>query len=124
MISGKILKAYREKMGISQKEFAELSGVDPGVVCAIEKGIEKRFSLRMAVRVANTMGVTVDYLLGRTAIRHDVADPILRKIIRAYMQIDEDDRKLMERFVEFLAGKVEDGPDSILTMDTEPSPWI
>lgn len=57
------LKALREKMNLSQRDFASKIGVAPSTVGMWESG-QREPDFEMALRLADFFNVSVDYLLG------------------------------------------------------------
>lgn len=57
------LKALREKMNLSQRDFASKIGVAPSTVGMWESG-QREPDFEMALQLANFFNVSVDYLLG------------------------------------------------------------
>ena len=56
------LKEHRERVGISQRELARLSGVSQGYISDLEAG-KKDPRLTQAAKLARALGVLVDDLL-------------------------------------------------------------
>jgi len=56
------LKEHRERVGISQRELARLSGVSQGYISDLEAG-KKDPRLSQAAKLARALGVLVDDLL-------------------------------------------------------------
>lgn len=59
---GRIVRSYREEMGISQEELASRSGLHRTYIGGIERG-ERNPSLINVERIANALGVTPSRLL-------------------------------------------------------------
>lgn len=58
------LQLARMKCGITQTELAAKVGVSNTTICFYEKG-KKKPSPKIAIRVADVLGTSIDYLLGR-----------------------------------------------------------
>ena len=67
-ITGQMIADLREDKGYKQKEFAHLLNVSPGCLSKYETGRSEP-SLEMLVKMADLLGTSVDYLLGRNALR-------------------------------------------------------
>lgn len=62
-IFGENLRIYRAKRNISQKDFANILGIQSSTLSNYESG--NRFpSAKIALLIANTMNVSLDYLFG------------------------------------------------------------
>lgn len=59
---GKRIREERLKLGLTQEKLSEEIGVTDAYIGKIERG-ERSLSLETLVRIANKLGVTVDYLL-------------------------------------------------------------
>lgn len=57
------LKEYRTKMGITQKDFAEKIGITAAALSAYENNV-KNPSISVAKRIADTFGISIDWLCG------------------------------------------------------------
>jgi len=57
------------RLGLTPPQLAKASGVVLSIVQRIGHGQGKRVSAWSVVALADTLGVTTDYLLGRTAVR-------------------------------------------------------
>ena len=65
MIGAKI-KHHRESRGWTLRDLARFSRVDHAWLCRLESGERHNMSLQAAARVAQALGVSVDYLAGLT----------------------------------------------------------
>jgi transcriptional regulator with XRE-family HTH domain len=61
------IRQLREQKGITQKKLAELSGITPAYLCDLEKGGKRNPSIDVLMRLANSLGVSIDTLLGKKA---------------------------------------------------------
>ena len=61
---GARLLGARRRRGLKQKELAQQTGVHPVTLSRIEHGNFPTVSLELIARLAGTLGVSVDYLLG------------------------------------------------------------
>lgn len=59
---GERIRAYRNKMNITQAQLGEQSGVEPSNISHIERGATK-VSLPTLIKIANTLGVSLDDLV-------------------------------------------------------------
>lgn len=64
MTLGDRIKTYREKKGWNQRELARQARVDHAWIYRLESGERNNISLEAAKRLAQALGVTVDYLAG------------------------------------------------------------
>ena len=70
MTTGAILAQLRKERDIGQKEIAAYLKVSIGTISNYENNVHSP-DLAMLCRLADYFDVTTDYLLGRTAYRHD-----------------------------------------------------
>lgn len=81
------LTTLRKEKKIAQNELAKLVGIHPNVLGRYERE-EAKPSVDMAVQLADALGVSLDYLVGKTDVELDQA--ILEKIITIQKLPDED----------------------------------
>ncbi|MEW6183812.1 MAG: helix-turn-helix transcriptional regulator [Bacillota bacterium] len=62
---GSRIRESRKRRGITQKELAEMLHVSKSLVSDIERG-QRRLCAELLNDIANLLGVSADYLLGRT----------------------------------------------------------
>lgn len=63
------IKEMREDIEMTQQEIADILGVTRGTYCMWELGRDI-FPLRKLNEISNTFGVSIDYLLGLTNVKH------------------------------------------------------
>ena len=68
MMLGARIAALRRSQGWNQAELARRLQISPSAVGMYEQG-RREPSAQMLVALARTLGVSVDYLLGRTSIK-------------------------------------------------------
>ena len=66
MTLGDRIKKFRHARGWTMRDLAKLSRVDHGWICRVETGERSNISLEAATRVAQALGVSLDYLAGLT----------------------------------------------------------
>lgn len=66
---GKNMKAGREATGLSQQQLAERSGLSMSVITGVEQGRRTNPTLSTLLAIANTLGMTLDELVGRSRDR-------------------------------------------------------
>ena len=64
MTIGARIKALRQKKGWSQRELARLAGVRHATLVKLETGMRTETRTDIVRRLAKTLGVTTDYLIG------------------------------------------------------------
>ena len=97
------LKKARESKGLSQTELAKRSGLLPSAVSHFETG-RRSPSFDNLKRLAETLEVTTDFLVGRET-DPTTSGPTLRRIFRNAQEMSDDDRQKLAEFSEFLASK-------------------
>ena len=60
---GENIKKHRNKLGLSQEDFAQKSGVKYTTLTKIESGVIKTPSVVMAGKIAKALGVSIEDLL-------------------------------------------------------------
>jgi len=65
IFSERLTKA-REKKGISKKELAKYMGLDYTTICKYETGVNTPQNKEILKKLADYLGVSIDYLLGQT----------------------------------------------------------
>lgn len=65
---GNNMKAERARLGLTQKELAEIIGTDPSNVSRWEKNLGK-CSASTLIKIAQALDTSIDYLTGRTENR-------------------------------------------------------
>ena len=62
------VKRLREHQGLTRRELAHRSGLHEQHLLKIEQGLRRRLEADTIIRLAKTLGVTTDYLLGMTDV--------------------------------------------------------
>lgn len=60
---GENVKKRRAKLGLSQEDFAQKSGIKYTTLTKIESGVIKTPSVRMVEKIAKALGVSIEDLL-------------------------------------------------------------
>ena len=60
---GKNIKKLRNKLGLSQEEFAKKSGVKYTTLTKIESSVIKKPSVMVMAQIAKTLGVSIEDLI-------------------------------------------------------------
>jgi transcriptional regulator with XRE-family HTH domain len=60
--TGDRIRRQRESLGWSQHDLARRAGVERSYITRLENGERFRISLEISVKIADALGVTVDYL--------------------------------------------------------------
>lgn len=94
------LRAARDLRGMSQGDLARKSALPPTSIAHFEGGARKP-SFDTLRRLATSLNVTTDYLLGRVDAPDlaDAGDPLFRHVAR----ISDADRDIAEEFLKVLA---------------------
>jgi len=100
------VKECREKKGMNQKQLAEASGITQATISRIESGDVEQVKSEALRKLAEALGVTVDYLVGKTdkLSPNDVlrSDPTAKYIFRGYEKLSATEREQLKNFVRFL----------------------
>ena len=100
------LTQARQIRELSQQDLARLSGLPASSISHFEKG-SRRPSFDNLRRLANTLDVTTDFLIGRTEVFS--APAAAQTLHRNLDRLTSHDLKLADRFIKMLAEK--DPPD-------------
>ena len=79
------LTSQRERRGLTQAELGAKAGMAPGAISHFETG-QRLPSLESAVRLADALACSIDYLIGREQADSGVVDPIFLRASRADSQ--------------------------------------
>ncbi|WP_072888957.1 helix-turn-helix domain-containing protein [Ornithinibacillus halophilus] len=101
---GKRLKKVRLEKGYSLSRLAEESGVSKSYLSYLERGLRTNPSLQVLTKIAQTLGCTLEYLLGELIMDQkklvDVDDELVTVIKNAF---NEDLHKVdLEEFREYI----------------------
>lgn len=97
------LRAAREKRELSQSELATRTGLQPSAVSHFETG-KRSPSFDNLKRLADALGVSVDYLLGR-AESPAVSSPAAEQIFRDFTNMTAGDQEALAEMAAVLAKK-------------------
>jgi len=86
------LIALRKEQKIAQNELAKKIGIHPNVLGRYERE-ETKPSIDMAVKIANALGVSLDYLLGKADVK--ISQDILNKVLSIQTLPEEDKKCIM-----------------------------
>lgn len=74
--TGERIKQIREKKGLTQDQLAEAAGISKGFLSDVENN-NKNISSQYLLRIANTLGASVDYLLQGAAREAAEKEPVV-----------------------------------------------
>lgn len=108
---GDRIRRARIKMGLSQVSLADAIGVKAGTLSGYEREY-RRPDVEMLDRIASVLGVSTDYLLGRTddptphgeqqeASPAVNPDPLVDLALEAIPELSPEARTAVERFIEY-----------------------
>ena len=92
----KILKSLMESRGISQKWLADEAHTTEATISRYVNGIHQP-NINLVIDIAKALDVSVDYLIGLTAIPYSGEDRTaeLRLLVRCYNTASDRDKKLL-----------------------------
>ena len=100
------VKALREQRNMTQKQLAQTAHITQATLSRIESGQVKELKSEALKRLAVALGVTVDYLIGKTdeLTPTDLvqSDPVARDLLQAYQELSAVGRAQLKNFVRFL----------------------
>jgi transcriptional regulator with XRE-family HTH domain len=98
MLFGERLATVRKKKKVSQDELAKMIGAHAPVIGRYERN-EVKPSIEVATKMAEALGVSLDYLVGIAAFELD--NTITQKIL-AIQALNDDDKNLLFNTVDAL----------------------
>jgi transcriptional regulator with XRE-family HTH domain len=98
MLFGERLALVRKKKKVSQDELAKTIGVHAPVIGRYERN-EVKPSIEVATKMAEALGVSLDYLVGLAAFELD--NSVTQKIL-AIQALDNDDKNLLFNTIDAL----------------------
>jgi transcriptional regulator with XRE-family HTH domain len=98
MLFGERLTAVRKKKKVSQDELAKTIGAHAPVIGRYERN-EVKPSIEVATKIAEALGVSLDYLVGLTNVELDSV--IIQKIL-AIQALNDDDKNLLFKTIDAL----------------------
>ena len=106
---GEKVKVKREEKGLTQVELAKAAGLTQATISRIESGEVTQLMSENLKGLAQALGLTVDFLIGRRD-RMEMneaiaADETAKVIFRGYENLSEDRRKQLKDFVEYLLSR-------------------
>lgn len=115
-----LLKSFMEEHGISQKWLAEAANTTEATISRYINGIHQP-NISLVMSIAKALNVSVDYLLGITAIPSRNLDktPELKLLIRCYSKASDRDKNLLWNILEDYM--TEDEKDAILRLPSKES---
>jgi transcriptional regulator with XRE-family HTH domain len=106
---GMRLKEIREKREISQRQLARAADISSATISRIESGRVKDLGGEALKNLAGVLGVTVDYLVGKTdrLTPEDVvrSDDKARYLFRGFEELSGRGRTELIRFLDYLREK-------------------
>lgn len=99
----KILRQVRESKKLSQTELAEKSGFQPSAISHFETG-RRSPSFENLNRLADTLSVSIDYLLGRDETSRSYG-PVTEQLFRDFEKMSAGDQETLTKFASMLADK-------------------
>lgn len=103
---GDRIKQRRDKLGWTQTELAQRSGVQQAMISRYERGEVKQARSDHLEKLAEALGVSMDYLTGA---KDDLSFDDLRRDSRAqaifagYQELSEDGREQLANFLRYIA---------------------
>ena len=70
MTRGEIMRMHRERVGLSQLELAELSGIHQVTISALEKGRNSGGNLDTIELLADALALSIDEYVGHEVVKY------------------------------------------------------
>ncbi len=100
---GELLRKAREDKGLTQAELATKAGFQPSAIAHFESG-RRSPSLDNLRRLADTLAVNLDYMLGRQ-LQPQSAGPAAEELLKDFARISAKDQATVSDFAKMLANK-------------------
>lgn len=97
------LRNARKSRGLSQADLAQRAGLEPSAVSHFEAG-RRQPSFHNLRKLADALGVTTDYLLGRD-INLGASGPAVEGLWRRVAELSDAERELLDGVAETLIAK-------------------
>ncbi len=112
------VRALRDKKGWTQNHLADVSGIPQPTIWRLEKGIIRNPKSSVVQRLAETLGVSADYLLRdeEEAVSFDDVlqhDPVGQAIFRNYGVLSARGREQTSSFVSWLVEQEKKGQGQV-----------
>jgi transcriptional regulator with XRE-family HTH domain len=101
------IRDARERRGLKQVELAKRAGLQPSAISQFENG-QREPSPENLCKLADALGVSVDYLLGRE--KPQPAGPQIEAVFRHAQVMNQERLDELERFARFLAEQYKERP--------------
>ena len=88
MTFGECITSLRKVVGLSQNELGKAVGTSGDIIGKYERN-EVKPSIEVASKIADYLGVSLDYLLGKTSVKMDKAN---MKRLQDLEELPEEDR--------------------------------
>jgi len=104
MTLGHRIRQVRVKRGWNQKQLAEASQITQATISRLEADRVTQLKSDALGRLAETLGVTVDYLAGRAKEPLAVSspDPAVQELVQTYERLVASERKQLLDYARFL----------------------
>lgn len=102
---GKKIKELRTKKGLTLDQLASETGSSKSYIWELENKDPPRPSAEKLAAIAEALGVTTDYLIGREEVT--LADAEDKAFFREYSQMPDDTREKIRAMARLLGGKKE-----------------
>jgi transcriptional regulator with XRE-family HTH domain len=112
MVLAERLKTMREQKGLSQQALAEAARMTQSAFSRLEAGVVQQPRLAVLKRLAEALGVSVDYLVGtvRVPITKHPADPAVGELLETYEGLSLAERKQLLDYARFLKAQAASPP--------------
>lgn len=111
--TGKRVRELRESRNMTQADLHHFSGIPQATLSRIENGGFQDLKGRTLVILANSLRVSTDFLLGRIPEENPKllagVDLGSRTLLKMYFSLNDDSKRMLEYFAEFLETKEKEG---------------
>lgn len=124
MTIGELIKKYREDNDISQRRFAEISGLTNGYISMLESGVNPSTgepiapSVKSLKSIADAMGISFDKLLALDDFNVDLSEDELATIssdelgvyvLRLIRNLSPENQRAAVQYIRYLATREDSG---------------
>lgn len=91
----------RKKRGWTQSQLAKKAKITPAAICQIEQGTRIP-TIPVLHKIANVLKVSLDYLAGQAdslKLKDILQNKDLNKFFRKYIELSEEDKQFIEKYI-------------------------
>lgn len=100
---GKRIRVARQNLGMSLEKLGDATGSAKSYIYELETGAAANPSAFKLSRIADALGVSIDFLLGRKHPDLAIEDEFDRELYEKYLELDYEKKDFIRRAVDLLS---------------------